>query len=61
MAYDLGQVGPVSDSIFTFGINNLLDKDPPFTVEDSVGKNNTISGPYDETGRFFFGRVTVKL
>ncbi len=35
------------------GINNLFDKDPPLALEDSVGKNNTISGPYDEVGRFF--------
>jgi iron complex outermembrane receptor protein len=61
VSYDLGQIGPVADSLFTFGINNLMDKDPPFTVEDSVGKNNTISGPYDEVGRFFFGRVSLKL
>jgi outer membrane receptor protein involved in Fe transport len=61
VSYDLGQIGPVADSLFTFGINNLFDKDPPFTVEDSVGKNNTISGPYDEVGRFFFGRVSLKL
>jgi iron complex outermembrane receptor protein len=61
VSYDLGQIGPVSDSLFTFGINNLLDKDPPFTIEDSVGKNNTLSGPYDEVGRFFFGRVSLKL
>ncbi len=61
VSYDLGQIGPVADSFFTFGINNLFDKDPPFTVEDSVGKNNTISGPYDEVGRFFFGRVSLKM
>jgi iron complex outermembrane receptor protein len=61
VAYDLGPVGPASDSLFTFGINNLFDKDPPFTVEDSVGKNNTISGPYDEVGRYFYGRVSIKM
>jgi hypothetical protein len=38
-----------------------MDKDPPFTLEDSVGKNNTISGPYDEVGRFFYTRLTIKL
>jgi outer membrane receptor protein involved in Fe transport len=61
VSYDLGQIGPVADSLFTFGINNLFDKDPPFTIEDSVGKNNTLSGPYDEVGRFFFGRVSLKM
>jgi iron complex outermembrane receptor protein len=61
VAYDLGKIGPLSDSLFTFGINNLFDKDPPFTVEDSVGKNNTLSGPYDEVGRFFYGRISLKM
>jgi len=26
-----------------------------------VGKNNTISGPYDEVGRFFYTRLTIKF
>ena len=60
-SYDLPEWGPTKGSRITFGINNLLDKDPPFTIEDSVGKNNTISGPYDEVGRFFYTRFTVKL
>lgn len=47
--------------MISFGVNNLMDKSPPFTVEDGVGKNNTISGPYDEAGRFFYTRLSVKL
>ncbi|HET7083351.1 MAG TPA: TonB-dependent receptor [Rhizomicrobium sp.] len=60
-SYDLPEWGPVKGAMITMGINNLFDKDPPFTVEDSVGKNNTISGPYDEIGRFFFTRLTFKF
>ena len=60
-SYDLGAVGPVKGAFLSVGINNLFDKDPPFTIEDSVGKNNTISGPYDEVGRFFYTRFSVKL
>jgi iron complex outermembrane recepter protein len=59
--YALPEWGPTKGSLISFGINNLLDKDPPFTLEDSVGKNNTISGPYDEVGRFFYMRFTIKL
>jgi iron complex outermembrane receptor protein len=61
VSYNLPEWGPTKGSLISFGINNLLDKDPPFTVEDGVGKNNTISGPYDEVGRFFYTRFTVKL
>jgi iron complex outermembrane recepter protein len=61
VSYNLPEWGPTKGSLISFGINNLLDKDPPFTLEDSVGKNNTISGPYDEVGRFFYTRFTIKL
>jgi outer membrane receptor protein involved in Fe transport len=60
-SYALPEWGPTKGSLISFGINNLLDKDPPFTLEDGVGKNNTISGPYDEVGRFFYTRLTIKL
>jgi iron complex outermembrane receptor protein len=60
-SFDLGAVGPAKGAFISVGINNLFDKDPPFTVEDAVGKNNTISGPYDEVGRFFYTRFSVKL
>ncbi|MBW8708407.1 MAG: TonB-dependent receptor [Alphaproteobacteria bacterium] len=61
VSYNMAAWGPTKGSLISFGINNLLDKDPPFTIEDSVGKNNTISGPYDEVGRFLYMRFTVKL
>ena len=40
--------------MISFGVNNLMDKSPPFTVEDGVGNNNTISGPQDEMGRYSY-------
>lgn len=61
LSYDVGEFGPAKDAFISLGINNLFDKDPPFTIEDAVGKNNTISGPYDEVGRFFYTRFSVKL
>jgi len=61
VSYNLPEWGPSKGSLISVGINNLFDKDPPFAFEDSVGKNNTISGPYDEVGRFFYTRLTVKF
>jgi iron complex outermembrane receptor protein len=61
VSYNLPEWGPSKGTLISFGINNLFDKDPPLTLEDSVGKNNTISGPYDEVGRFFYTRLTVKF
>jgi len=39
----------------------LFDKDPPFLTGDSIGKSNTLNGPYDLTGRFFYARLTLGL
>jgi outer membrane receptor protein involved in Fe transport len=61
VSYNLPEWGPSKGSMISFGINNLFDKDPPLNIEDGVGKNNTISGPYDEVGRFFYTRITVKF
>ncbi len=42
----------------SLGINNLLDKDPPFMQE---GSQNANTEGYDFLGRFLFGRVTYKM
>ena len=71
LTYDVGQyfhgVGGVggelaSHTTMIFGINNLLDKDPPYVAGDSICKCNTIAGsPYDFVGRFYYLRLTTKL
>jgi iron complex outermembrane receptor protein len=61
LSYNLPEWGPTKGALISVGINNLFDKDPPFTLEDASGKNNTISGPYDEVGRFFYARLSVKF
>ena len=60
-SYDLPAIGPTKSTRLIVGINNLFDKDPPFLTGDSIGKSNTLVGPYDETGRFFFARVSTKF
>ena len=61
VSYDLPEIGPSKSTRLVFGINNLFDRDPPFLVTDSVGKSNTLAGPYDVTGRFFFARISTKF
>lgn len=61
VSYNLPEWGPTKGALISLGINNLFDKDPPLNLEDGAGKNNTISGPYDEVGRFFYTRLTVKF
>jgi outer membrane receptor protein involved in Fe transport len=60
-SYDLPAIGPSSSSRIVVGINNLFDKDPPFFPLDSVCKCNSLAGPYDFVGRFFYTRLTTKF
>lgn len=46
-----------------FGINNLLDKDPPLTSDAGpsiFGNGNTFPGVYDALGRYIFAGVTLR-
>ena len=47
------------DVRLTFGINNLTDKQPP--VSTTAFANSFDASLYDPTGRFMYGRVTVKF
>ena len=42
------------------GIDNLLDKDPPY-FKDTVGRTNSNPFVYDYIGRFMYFKVVVKL
>ena len=61
VSYDLPEIGPSQSTRLVVGINNLFDQNPPFLTGDSIGKSNTIAGPYDVTGRFFFARISTKF
>ncbi len=60
-SYDLPEIGPAKSTRLVVGINNLFDRDPPFLNGDSIGKSNSLAGPYDVTGRFFFMRISSKF
>ncbi len=63
VAYDLGDIMGsnllAKNSRVIFGVNNAFDKDPPFLTGDTVCKCNSIAGPYDFIGRFYFLRFTT--
>lgn len=62
---DLSGSWSVTDTVMIrAGANNVLDKDPPLTVETNSrvgGLGNTYGGFYDNLGRFLFLNVTVDL
>jgi outer membrane receptor protein involved in Fe transport len=60
-SYKLRGMPFFKDASLVFGVNNLLDKDPPFLSTDSICKCNSLAGPYDFIGRFVYGRVSVKF
>ena len=43
----------------TLGVNNLFDKDPPGCI--SCGINNFDPGTYDVPGRYYYGRITLRM
>jgi outer membrane receptor protein involved in Fe transport len=50
---------------FRFGVNNILDKDPPLTGSVNspavVGNGNTIPGFYDTLGRYIYAGFTANF
>jgi outer membrane receptor protein involved in Fe transport len=61
--FDLAATWNITDGItLRFGINNLLDEDPPFTVScTSVCNGNTFPGTYDPLGRYLFTGISMKF
>ena len=61
VAYSFNDFHGIKDGRVIFGIDNLFDKEPPFLSQDSICKCNTLAGPYDVVGRFFFGRLSTNF
>ena len=60
-SYRLKDVGPLKSTRFVVGVNNLLDKDPPFLGSDSICKCNSLAGPYDFVGRYVYARMSAQF
>lgn len=62
-----GNYAVTSKIVLNFGINNVLDRDPPFlasngtaTIPTGSGNGNTFNGIYDSLGRYMFIGITLK-
>ncbi len=60
-AYSLPSSPYYKEARVVVGVNNLMDKDPPFLTSDSICKCNSLAGPYDVVGRYIYGRISVKF
>ncbi|MDR2214480.1 MAG: TonB-dependent receptor [Nevskiaceae bacterium] len=56
-----GWQSPIEGLGFTFGIKNLMDKDPPLTGQGLVFQSGYDPRYYDPIGRVFYGRVNYNL
>ncbi len=59
VTYYINHFGPMNHSKIIVGIDNIFDQDPPFIGSDSTCKCNTIAGPFDLVGRFFYTRLSA--
>ncbi len=60
-SYTFSDFGFAKKTRLTLGIDNLADQDPPFLSGDGICKCNTLAGPFDMTGRFFYGRISTSF
>jgi iron complex outermembrane receptor protein len=56
---DISATYNYENASFTFGIDNLLDKDPPFL--NDFATNSITNGGYDYIGRYLYMKVKVKF
>jgi iron complex outermembrane receptor protein len=61
VSYRFDRLGFAKSAQFTFGIDNLFDQNPPFLGGDSICKCNTLAGPYDIVGRFFYAKLSSQF
>ena len=59
--FDLSGSAVFGSLTWTMGVNNVLDKEPPFVGDGTIGGNGNAMGGYDQLGRFFFTSVTFKF
>ena len=60
-AYDLDKLLAARNTRIVVGIDNLFDTKPPFLNGDSVCKCNSIAGPYDFVGRYFYTKFSTSF
>jgi len=50
-----------AQATLTLGVNNITDKEPPFSGDSGLSANANALGGYDQVGRYIFGSISVKF
>ena len=58
---NVGYALPSINSRIEFGVDNVIDKQPPLMFQNNVLNANTDVNTYDTIGRYFCARYTVKF
>jgi len=45
----------------SLGVNNVFDKEPPFSGDSGLSANANALGGYDQVGRYIFGSIALKF
>jgi len=45
----------------SLGVNNVMDKEPPFSGDSGLSANANALGGYDQVGRYIFGSISLKF
>ena len=59
--FDLTTNMSIGPALVSFGINNLFDKEPPFTGDSGLSANANAVGGYDQVGRYIFGSINLRF
>ena len=57
--HDVQASWTVSNTELAIGVRNLLDEDPPYVTNND--DMNTLMQTYETAGRYFYGRVTLRM
>lgn len=58
---DLSGSASFGQATVTLGVNNVLDKEPPFSGDSGLSANANALGGYDQVGRYVFGSISLKF
>ncbi|MDH5822823.1 TonB-dependent receptor [Luteimonas sp. RD2P54] len=58
---DLNGSASFGQAVISLGVNNVLDKEPPFSGDSGLSANANALGGYDQVGRYIFGSISLKF
>jgi len=58
---DLNGSVSFGQAVVTLGVNNVLDKEPPFVGDSGLAANANALGGYDQVGRYIFGSISLRF